>query len=330
MEDESSQGLEANCLQTQNDCPLHMKHNAYLFSLFLFVFAGCIGTDFVDEPLGPVPARLELSHASLVLLEGENQQLSAQVIASDESVLDESVSWRSRNLAVATVDSNGLLMTLGAGQVWIDVLSQSLEDSLLVTVSVDPEALASVVITSSSMGLSIGDTLQLGVELSNANGVTLSGKMVNWASSHPDICSVDNDGLVTALANGNAVITASSEGLSSLPFPLMVGGDSLSRSGTFQGLNGYSVEGTATLERSADEAAIAFGSDFNSQNGPGLYVYLSPNANNVNGGVNLGKLKATSGAQSYPIPANFDPEDFDHVLVYCQPFGVPFGTAKLE
>jgi hypothetical protein len=307
-----------------------MKHNANLISLFLLVFAGCIGTDFVDEPLGPVPARLELSHASLVLLEGESQQLSAQVIASDESVLDEPVIWRSRNLAVATVDVNGLLMTLGAGQVWIDVQSQSLADSLLVTVAVDPEALASIVITSGRMELSIGDTLQLEVELSNANGVRLTEKMVDWLSSRPDICSVDDEGLVTALANGNVVITATSEGLSSLPFPLMVGGDFLSRSGTFQGLNGYSVVGTATLERSADEAAIAFGDDFSSQNGPGLYVYLSSNANNVNGGVNLGKLKATSGTQSYPIPANVDPEDFEHVLVYCQPFGVPFGAAKLE
>ena len=310
-----------------------MKRNSYYFPFVLLsLFLGsCVGTDFVDEPLGPVPSRLELSHLSLILLEGESQQLSAQVIASDESLLDEPVSWSSRDASIATVDPSGLINAISEGQVWIDVLTQTLEDSILVTVSIDPESLSSITITASQTDLSIGDLLQLEAVLSSANGSEiLTGKVVAWESTNPDVCSVDDNGLVTALANGMTQVIASSEGVSSLPVSLMVGGTSLSRSGIFKGLNGYSVEGTATVERSADESKLVFGDDFRAQNGPGLFVYLSPNANNVTGGVSLGNLQAQSGEQTYPIPDNVNPDDFDHVLVYCQPFRVPFGTANIQ
>ena len=307
-----------------------MKRNSFFLFLTLLTLSSCIGTDFVDDPLGPVPSVLELSHTSAALLEGETLQLSAQVIASDESLLDGTVSWSSNDPAIATVDPTGLLTAVSAGQTWIGVYSQTLQDSVLVTVSNDPEALVAVTITNSPTELSIGDVLQLEVELRATNGTLLTDKVVTWESSNPEVCSISDEGLATALTNGVTQIIASSEGLSSLPFTLMVGSDALSRSGTFQGLNGYSVAGTAVLERSADQASVQLESDFQSQSGPGLYLYLSPNPNNVNGGINLGSLQATSGAQTYALPTNANPDDFDYVLVYCQPFGVPFGTAHLE
>ena len=98
--------------------------------------------------------------------------------------------------------------------------------------------------------------------------------------------------------------------------------------GTNAGTN--NVTGTATLDNSGSTAVLTFDSDFQTQYGPGLYVYLSPNANNVNGGVDLGKIKSTSGEQSYNIPSNVNPDDFDHVIIFCQPFRVPFGSANLQ
>ena len=307
-----------------------MQRPAYFLSLILLAMASCIGTDFVDEPLGPVPSRLELSHASLSLIEGESQQLSVQIIASDGSLLDGSVSWDSRNPAVATVDPTGLLMAVSSGQVWIDATTQTLVDSLLITVSADPNALASISIITSQMNLSIGDTLQLEVELRNANGELVSDKGISWLSSETDVASVDDEGKVIGLASGATQITASSEGINSLPIPLMVGEDSVSRSGTFVSLNGYSVEGTAILNQAGEKAVLILDDDFRAQNGPGLYVYLSPNSTNVTGGISLGELKAQSGRQTYDLPDNVNPDDFDHVLVYCQPFRVPFGTAEFQ
>jgi len=296
----------------------------------LILLSGCIGTDFVDEPLGPVPSRIEFAQRSINLIEGSTQQLDADVIASDGNAIDVMLSWASRDPAVATIDDEGLLTAIAAGQVWIDVSAQILKDSLLVTISVDPDALASITITSSRTNLIIGDTLQLRAMAQNANGNIMDINSISWFSEDSTVCTVDNTGLVVALSNGRTQITAISEGISSLPYAIMVGGEDMTRSGMFMGLNGYSVSGTATLQLSADGNTLLLGSDFSSQNGPGLFVYLSPNANNVTGGVNLGSLKSASGSQTYEIPDSVDPSDFDHAIIYCQPFSVPFGTAQLQ
>ncbi|MEL6133001.1 MAG: DM13 domain-containing protein [Bacteroidota bacterium] len=302
----------------------------YFLPLVLLVLTSCIGTDFVDEPLGPVPARLELSNSSVVLLEGGSQQLSAQVILSDESLGDISVNWSSRDATIASIDGAGLLNAVAVGQVWIEVSTQTLFDSILVTVSADPQALASIEISGDQSELSVGDMLQLSVVMRNANGDVLTGKEVTWESVDPAVGSIDENGLFTALTSGTTEVTAMAEGLKSLPYSLMVGVDSLIRTGTFMGANGYSVQGTATLVRTADSTTVMMGSDFRTQNGPGLYVYLSPNADNVTGGVNLGQIKATTGEQSYTLPSNANPDDFEHVIIYCQPFRLPFGTANLQ
>ncbi|MCI4671811.1 MAG: DM13 domain-containing protein [Bacteroidia bacterium] len=309
-----------------------MKRLVYFFPLILLILSSCIGTDFVDEPLGPVPVRLDLSDNSIVLLEGENQQLSAKVIASDESEMDIAVSWNSRDAAIASIDESGLATAVAVGQVWIDVTTQTLADSVLVTVSADPQALASIEILGGQSELTIDDSLQLDVVMRNANGDVLSGKEVSWESSNPTVGAINQDGLVRALADGTTEITARAEGLKSLPYSLTVnapGTDSVILMGTFTGVNGYNVQGTATLVR-AETSELKLGSDFRTANGPGLYVYLSPNSNNVTGGVSLGLLQNTTGEQTYAIPTNVNLEGLENVIIYCQPFRVPFGVANLE
>jgi hypothetical protein len=77
-------------------------------------------------------------------------------------------------------------------------------------------------------------------------------------------------------------------------------------------------------------ALLSFAENFQSQAGPGLYVYLSPIGNGVSGGIELDELKSNSGAQEYPLPEDIDPADFEFVIIYCKPFGVPFGAAQLQ
>lgn len=60
-------------------------------------------------------------------------------------------------------------------------------------------------VSPSSDTLGIGDTVQLTATVSPA---TATNKAVTWTSSASDVASVDEDGLVTALATGSATITA--------------------------------------------------------------------------------------------------------------------------
>src|SRR4029077_18409729 len=59
-------------------------------------------------------------------------------------------------------------------------------------------------------------TLQLSATLTDANGNVLTGRTVTWSSSNTSAATVSTSGLVTALAQGSATITATSEGQSGI------------------------------------------------------------------------------------------------------------------
>jgi len=71
--------------------------------------------------------------------------------------------------------------------------------------------------------LVLGGTVQLQASLTDSAGNPLGGRAVQWSSSNPRVASVDPaSGLVTGVAVGSVVITATSEGVASLPFSIVV------------------------------------------------------------------------------------------------------------
>ena len=77
-----------------------------------------------------------------------------------------------------------------------------------------PPAVASVVVTPVNASLvSLGETVQLTASAQDASGNTLSGKTFTWSSSGQSVATVGSSGLVTAVANGSATITATTDGV---------------------------------------------------------------------------------------------------------------------
>jgi hypothetical protein len=77
--------------------------------------------------------------------------------------------------------------------------------------------------------------------------------------------------------------------------------------------------------------------DFETDNGPDLFVYLTradaaadADAFGVDGDfVDLGRLKGNVGEQNYEIPIEVDLSQFDTVVVWCKRFSVAFTAADL-
>ena len=70
--------------------------------------------------------------------------------------------------------------------------------------------------------------------------------------------------------------------------------------------------------------------DFSVRNGPDLFVYLSPDADDyAEARSNSGKLKATDGAFGYELPAGTDPADFASAIIWCKQFSHLFAVAPL-
>jgi len=95
------------------------------------------------------------------------------------------------------------------------------------------------------------------------------------------------------------------------------------------------VAGNATLGKTSDGKVILRFENLNSANGPDLHVYLSKQASpattqQVMDGVEVGKLKATTGASNYEVAASTDITQFKSVVIYCKSFSVVFGYANLS
>lgn len=90
-------------------------------------------------------------------------------------------------------------------------------------------------------------------------------------------------------------------------------------------------EGTATLLDTADGAVLTL-TDFATDNGPDLLVYLVPPdapQGSVQGHVDLGLLKGNVGDQQYDVPDDVDAGAGWRVVIWCRAFAVTFTEALL-
>ena len=102
--------------------------------------------------------------------------------------------------------------------------------------------------------------------------------------------------------------------------------------GGFYGID-HSADGTATVYEQGGEYVLRFEEDTDIQNGPDLWVWVLE-SNSYDGGdpgnfVELGKIKGNVGGQNYALPAEFDPDVHQFVLIWCKRFSVPFAAAPL-
>lgn len=147
-----------------------------------------------------------LNHTLLELYTGESSTLTATVLPKNASVKD--VIWESSNTSVATIDNSGNITPITAGTTTITAIAKdSSGKKATCTITVLQHA-ESVTMNYETLTLNVGTTEQL---TAIVNPVDASNKIVTWESSNDNIVSVDQKGLIHALAKGNAQITATSE-----------------------------------------------------------------------------------------------------------------------
>lgn len=105
--------------------------------------------------------------------------------------------------------------------------------------------------------------------------------------------------------------------------------------GDFHGI-AHTSKGTATLFQLPDGKRVLRFTDFETSNGPALYVYLiaaedaadSERVKRVDF-IDLGQLKGNIGDQNYELPADVDLTKYRAVTIWCRRFSVNFATAPL-
>ena len=153
---------------------------------------------------------IRITPENLVLGKGASVPLSTYYLPADTT--DSVMRWRSSDESILRVDDRGQLTAVGEGAAVVSVATrEGLKASSLI--SVEPAA-ATFQLSPSAASIERGDTLRLQTRFLNAEGVseqTFVSHYISWSSSAPDVAAVD-DGVVTALKTGQAVITASADG----------------------------------------------------------------------------------------------------------------------
>ena len=135
--------------------------------------------------------------------------------AAGELVTGRKVAWATKDATVATVSSAGVVTGVKAGPVQVAATAEG--KSAVVDVTVNPKAVVSVRITpAGDVGLLVGGTRQMTAQPLDADGGALTERAVTWASSATAVATVSAAGLITAVAPGGAVVSATSEGKSAV------------------------------------------------------------------------------------------------------------------
>ncbi len=152
-------------------------------------------------------ASVSVSPASLDLVVGNSATLVATVLPAGAT--DPSVSWSSSNTGVATVSQSGEVTAVAPGQATITVKTKDGGKTATCAVTVTPVhvAVESISIDPSSQSVEKGKSVQL---TATVLPVDASEPSVQWSSSDETVAKVSQDGLVTALGLGQAVISIAS------------------------------------------------------------------------------------------------------------------------
>ncbi|MDO5295014.1 MAG: Ig-like domain-containing protein, partial [bacterium] len=145
---------------------------------------------------------------------GQSVTLTAQSVMSDgsTSASTPTLTWKSSDPSVATVDDNGKVTGVKAGTATISAVSGDTACSQTCTVTIKDAVLTQLTVTPATVTLSLDQTKALTVKATfDADGIQTTKTLtegLTWSTSAAAVAKVAN-GTVTAVSGGTATITVS-------------------------------------------------------------------------------------------------------------------------
>ena len=159
-----------------------------------------------DKEIKVTGVKLNKSETSLLV--GGNETLTATVLPEDAT--NQNVTWKSDKPEIATVDANGKVTGVKAGEATITVTTEdgSKTATCKVTVKAATIAVTGVTLNKTATSLLVGGSETLTATVAPADA---TNKKVTWKSSDAAVASVDANGKVTGVKAGEATITVTTE-----------------------------------------------------------------------------------------------------------------------
>lgn len=157
---------------------------------------------------------IRLSHNSETITIGEKFQLNA--VLEPENVTNKTISWTSTNPNIATVNADGIVQALAEGTT--QIIATTTDGSNLsaicnITIEKQLISITNIQISPSTARIAVGKSVQLNAILTPVDATSTN---VLWSSTNSSVATVSQDGEVTAIAVGDAIIIASTQDGSNL------------------------------------------------------------------------------------------------------------------
>ena len=150
---------------------------------------------------------VSLDKTSIEIEVGKTEQLTATVLP--DNATDKSVTWTSDTTNIATVSTSGVVSAKAEGTATITVTTKDGNKTATCQVTVKPSTTPIVAVTGVSLDktsatIEVGGNLQLNATVAPDDA---TNKTLSWASDKTAVASVDQNGKITAVAEGTAKIT---------------------------------------------------------------------------------------------------------------------------
>ena len=145
----------------------------------------------------------------LTLNVGETKTIAVTVTPANST---DKLTWSSSNAEIATVDSEGKITAVKAGEATVTVTTESGKSASLKVTVLQPASeividFAASGIEGEDLTLNVGETKTIAVTVTPAN----STDKLTWSSSNAEIATVDAEGKITAVKAGEATVTVTTE-----------------------------------------------------------------------------------------------------------------------
>ena len=147
---------------------------------------------------------VQVTPSTLGMVEGEKASLKATVLPEDAT--DKTVRWTSSNPGVATVSESGEVTAVAEGSATVTATAGKVSGSCQVTASRKFVAVTSIALDQEEVSMEKGASITL---IATVKPDDATDPAVSWSSSAPEVVSVE-DGVVTAVGGGSAVVSAAS------------------------------------------------------------------------------------------------------------------------
>lgn len=141
----------------------------------------------------------------ITLTKEKNSKAKLEAVVQPEDATHVEIEFTSSNEDVATVNSDGEINAIDVGEATITASIKETDLTAECVVTVVPD-IGSIELSDTSLKLKKDGTAQL-TATANPDGASIDG--IAFASDAPDVATVDEEGNVTAIADGKATITAS-------------------------------------------------------------------------------------------------------------------------